>query len=245
MLPSMGGDSSRAIAAFALAAIPGVIVLEILEYARPRTRERSGARAFAGYLIISLLVWVAAVLCLDADGRLAAVIDSAKESGSAQVACYVALAWRLLLASVVVGLSMRLLSGAFSRLAFRVEERTRLGRPRHLRLLGDLLVRFVAMAFAWDRLLERLRRIAKPQIVHVRFRDGTDLYGVLAAGGRADFQADGGGLVLDAELVERDGELMLVPGSSGVFISADAVASVAFVEFESPTAGEVPSDHGG
>jgi hypothetical protein len=31
----MGGESSKTIAAFALAAIPGVIVLEILEYGRP------------------------------------------------------------------------------------------------------------------------------------------------------------------------------------------------------------------
>ena len=73
-----------------------------------------------------------------------------------------------------------------------------------------------------------------PQIVHVRFRDGTDLYGVLAAGGRADYQANGRGLVLDAELVEEDGELVLIPGSSGVFIAAEAVASVGFVEFEEP-----------
>jgi hypothetical protein len=80
--------------------------------------------------------------------------------------------------------------------------------------------------------LERLRRTSKPQIVHVRFLDGTDLYGVLAAGGRADYQADGRGLVLDAELIEVNGQLVMIPGSSGVFIAADAVASVGFVEFE-------------
>src|SRR3954447_17789889 len=104
----MAGDTSQTIAAFALAAIPGVIVLEILEYARPRTRERGGARAFAGYLIISLLVWIGAVLFLDADGRLAAVIDAGEESGSAQVEAYLALDWRLLLASAAVGVLLRL-----------------------------------------------------------------------------------------------------------------------------------------
>jgi hypothetical protein len=228
----MAGDTSQTIAAFALAAIPGVIVLEIFEYARPRTRERGGARAFAGYLIISLLVWIVAVLCLDADGRLAAVIDAGKEAGSEQVEAYLALAWRLLLASLAVGAFLRMASGILARLAFRLEERRRLGQAGRLGSLGDLLVRFAAMAFAWDRLLERLRRISKPQIVHVRFRDGTDLYGVLAAGGRADYQADGRGLVLDAELIERDGALVLIPGSSGVFIAAESVASVAFVEFE-------------
>lgn len=226
----MAGDTSQTLVAFALAAIPGVIVLEIFEYARPRTRERSGARSFAGYLIISLLVWVAAVLCLDADGRLAAVIDAGKASGGAQVSAYLALAWRLLIASLAVGLILRLVSGALVRLAFWFDERRRLGRSSGLGRCGDLLVRFAALAFAWDRLLERLRKISGLQIVHVRFRDGTDLYGVLAAGGRADYQADGRGLVLDAELVEEDEGLVLIPNSSGVFIAAEAVASIAFVE---------------
>lgn len=227
----MGADTSKTIAAFALAAIPGVIVLEILEYGRPRIRERSGTRAFAAYLIISLLVWVATVVCLDGDGRLAAVIDSGGQAGEKQVEAYMALGWRLLTASVAVGLLLRMLFAVFGYLAFRVEERRRQRRGGRLRWLGDIAIRLSAMEFAWDRLLERLRRAAEPQIVHVHFKEGGDLYGVLASGGRADYEADGRGLVLDAELVERDGELVLIPGSSGVFISADAVASVAFVEF--------------
>lgn len=228
----MGGDSSKTIAAFALAAIPGVIVLEILEYGRPRIRERSGPRAFAAYLIISLVVWGATILLLDGGGRLAAVIDSSKGTGQAQVDAYIALAWRLLIAAVAVGFLLRWSYSTLDHLAFKVEERRRRGMHESFRSLGNVIVRLVAMAFAWDRLLERLRRAAKPQIVHVHFRDGGDLYGVLAAGGRADYQADGRGLVLDAELREEDGKLQLIPGSSGVFIAADAVASVAFVEFE-------------
>lgn len=227
----MGGDTSKTIAAFALAAIPGVIVLEILEYGRPRIRERSGTRAFAAYLIISLLVWIATVVCLDGDGRLAAVIDSGSLSGEKQVEAYIALGWRLLVASVTVGLLLRVLFAIYGYLAFRIEEGRRLRGAGRLGWLGDLAIRLSAMEFAWDRLLERLRRAAKPQIVHVHFKEGGDLYGVLAAGGRADYEADGRGLVLDAELVERDGGLVLIPGSSGVYISADAVASVAFVEF--------------
>jgi hypothetical protein len=227
----MEGSASKTIAAFALAAIPGVIVLEILEYGRPRTRERSGARAFAAYLIISLIVWLVAIACLDGDGRLAAVIDSAGQAGGRQVEAYISLGWRLLAASLVVGVLLRALLATSGYLAFRAEERRRLGEAGRLRWLGNLVIRFSAMEFAWDRLLERLRRAASPQIVHIHFKDGGDLYGVLAAGGRADYQADGRGLVLDAELVERDGELVLISGSSGVFISAEAVASVAFVEF--------------
>ncbi len=91
------------------------------------------------------------------------------------------------------------------------------------------------MTFAWDRLLERLQRNSKPQIVHVRFRDGTDLYGVLASRGGIDYQSDGRDLVLDAELVEEGGELMRIPGSRGVFVSGEAVASVAFVEVDKPS----------
>jgi hypothetical protein len=79
-----------------------------------------------------------------------------------------------------------------------------------------------------------LRREALAQIVHVRFRDGAEMYGVLAAGGSADFQADGRGLVLDAELLELNGRLEPIQGSSGVFISPHAVASVAFVACSEP-----------
>jgi len=41
--------TSATIATFALAALPGVIVLEIYEFGRPRIRERNPARAFAVY----------------------------------------------------------------------------------------------------------------------------------------------------------------------------------------------------
>lgn len=218
------------IAAFALAAIPGVIVLEILEYGRPRTRERNGARAFAGYLIISLFAWIAAVLFLDGDSRLAAVIDSADESGRRQVDAYIALGWRLLAASVMTGCLLRGLAAGLLHLAFEVEQGKRFYVSERLSWPGAVARRFIAMPFAWDRLLERLRRSSKTQVVHVQFKDGEELYGVLAAEGHADYHADGRGLVLDLELAERDGELVVVPGSSGVFVAAEAVASIAFIE---------------
>ncbi|HVO54508.1 MAG TPA: hypothetical protein VMT37_08855 [Solirubrobacterales bacterium] len=232
----MTGETAQAIAAFALAAIPGVLVLEILEYGRPRLRDRSGIRAFASYLILSLVVWSVATVCLDAGGRLAAVVDVADAAGQIRVDAYSALAWRLLVTSVAVGLLARIGLWLAGLLARKVEAVRRAGEPRAYKWLGDVLTQLVSISFGWDRLLERLRQAGQPQIVHVRFRDGSEMYGVLAAGGSADFQADGRGLVLDAELIEVDGQLQEVPGSSGAFVSGDAVASVAFVEYTAPPA---------
>jgi hypothetical protein len=232
----------REIVAFALAAIPGVILLEVLEYGRPRLRERNGARAVAAYLVLSLLVWVLALLLFKADGHMAAVIDAAGKSGQLQIQAYDALAWRLLVSSLVLGLAMRLLLWVLAQAALAVE-RKRAEDPRALGVFGDALMQTISFAFAWDRLLERLNRSAAPQIVHVRFRDGKELYGVLAAGGSADFQADGRGLVLDAELLHVNGRLEQIPNSSGLFIAPDAVASVAFVKYGTSEEGDTLSSH--
>jgi len=181
------------------------------------------------------------VVCLGADDRLAAVLDASEKGGDAQVQAYVALSWRLLVASVALGIVLRALLWAGVRIAFRVEEARRHTPGRHGRF-GDLVIRGFAFAFAWDRLLQRMNRIAKPQVVHVRLRDGGDVYGVMAEGGSADFQADGRGLVLDAQLLILDGRLKEVPNSSGVFIAAEAVASVAFAEYEPESAATIGSD---
>ncbi len=230
----MSGETAQAIAAFALAAIPGVLVLEIVEGGRPPLRDRHGIRAFAAYLMLSLAVWAVAALLLDAGGRLAAVIDASELAGQHRVDAYSVLAWRLLVAAVAVGVSLRALLWLVEKLAGRVERKRRDGNPRALGWIGDLAIGIVSIAFGWDRLLMRLRREALAQIVHIRFRDGTEMYGLLAAGGSADFQADGRGLVLDAELLELDGRLEQIQGSSGVFVSPDAVASVAFVAYSEP-----------
>jgi hypothetical protein len=95
-------STSAAIATFVLAALPGVIVLEIFEFGRPRIRERNAARAFALYLILSLIAWVAAAAILGANGRLGDVIDLASKPkwvpghGNDLVDAYIALSWRLL-----------------------------------------------------------------------------------------------------------------------------------------------------
>jgi hypothetical protein len=226
------GGTFEALAAFALGAIPGVIVLELLEYGRPQLRERGGARAVATYLILSLFVWGSAILCLDADARLAEVLDTSDKGGHRQVEAYIALSWRLLAASVLFGIVLRLLLRAGARVALRIEAKRREGAQRACGKLGDLVVQAFSFAFAWDRLLERLNRTAKPQLVHIRLREGGEIYGVVAEGGSADFQAEGRGLVLDAELLKADGRLRQIPSSSGVFIPSEAVASVAFAEYE-------------
>jgi hypothetical protein len=233
--------SFEALATFALGAIPGIIVLECLEYGRPQLRERGGARAVASYLILSLLVWGLAALCLEADDRLAAVLNASKAGGDAQVQAYIALSWRLLVASVALGAALRALLWTGVRIAFRVEMGRR-DTPRRYGRFGDLAIGAFSFAFAWDRLLQRMNRMAKPQVVHVRLREGGDVYGVMAEGGSADFQADGRGLVLDAQLLILDGRLKEVPNSSGVFISAEAVASVAFAEYEAGPAATIETD---
>lgn len=225
-------DSPQAIAAFALAAIPGVPVLEILEYGEPRLRERQGLRAIAGYLIVSGIVWGLAVVIFGADAKLATVIDTAGSPGEAQVGAYLELAWRLVVTAAGLGLALRGARWIAAWAARKLEDQRRLGRASAGGPVGDLLIGVASIAFAWDGLMIRLRRQARAQIVHVRFRDGSDMYGVLAAEGRADFQAEGRGLTLDAELLEQaDGTLVVVPGSSGVFVAPDAVASVSFSDY--------------
>lgn len=230
----MSPGTSQAIVAFALAAVPGLIVLEILEYGRAPLRQRSGARAFALYLFLSFFVWIVAGLLLGASGRLADVIDAGSAQGPQIVNAYIALSWRLAAAAVGIGIAMRLSISLLTRYANRAVERKRSGMSPDLSWLGRLAAAPVSVVFAWDDLLARLRRGKVPQIVHIRFRDGNDVYGVFAGGGRADFQADGRDMVLDAELVETDGRLVQIPGSTGVFVAAEAVASVSFLDYEEP-----------
>lgn len=90
----------------------------------------------------------------------------------------------------------------------------------------------VSPTSSWDRLLAHARRGGRPQIAHVRLKDGRDLYGVFAGRGRADWEQDGRGLLLDAELVEVDRELREVEGSRGLFVWPDSVASVSFIDLD-------------
>ncbi|HSS42032.1 MAG TPA: DUF6338 family protein [Solirubrobacterales bacterium] len=233
--------SFEALATFALGAIPGIIVLEFLEYGRPQLRERGGARAGASYLLLGLLVWGFAVLCFEADDRLATVLDASGQGGHEQVAAYVALSWRMLVSSVTLGAALRAFLWLGVRIALQVEMRRRADSPRAYGKPGDLVIQAFSFSFAWDRLLERLTRAESPQLVHVRLRDGGDVFGVMAEGGSADFHADGRGLVLDAELLKVGGRLKQMPGRGGVFIASEAVASVAFADYtpaESTTIGE-------
>ena len=225
----MNPSTSAAIATFVLAALPGVIVLEIYEFGRPRIRERNAARAFAVYLILSLIAWVAAAAILGANGRLGDVIDLASKPkwapghGNDLVNAYIALSWRLLGLAVALGLGLRLLASALRKYAFRTVEKARFEPEPELSLVARVVVSMAATSGAWDELIDRLKHNRVAQIVHVHFRDGTDAYGVFAGGGRADYHSDGQGLVLDAELIEQDGDLIQVSGSTGMYIAPDAI----------------------
>jgi hypothetical protein len=224
-------DAPEAVVVFALAAIPGVIVLEIVEYGRPRWGERTATRDLARYLLLSLVAWVVAIGLFAADDRIARAIEL--DSGQARelVDAYIALAWRLGAAAALSGLVLRGVAAVVRRIGDYVVGEVREGKRDELGRLARPLAIVASPTLAWDSLLVRLRRSVKTQIVHVRLRDGGDVYGVFAAGGRADWQADGRDLLLDAELTESDEGLTQVEGSSGVFIPTDAIASVSFVEY--------------
>jgi Family of unknown function (DUF6338) len=231
-------DGWEAVATFALAAVPGVFVVEIFQFQKPRLREWSGLKGIALYLIISALVWATAALVFQAHAHLASVIDSADRGGSAQVAAYIALAWRLAVTAIGLGVALRLMFAGAEWIALRIERERRSGDGTKGGLVGDRLIELFSMSYAWDALMVRLRRQARAQVVHVRLRDGSDVYGVLASGGGADFQAEGRGIVLDIELVDEEGNLNEVPGSNGIFIVPEAVATIAFLDYlvSDPTA---------
>ena len=128
-----------------------------------------------------------------------------------------------------MGLGLRLLASALRKYAFRTVEKARFEPEPELSLAARVAVSMAATSGAWDGLIDRLKHNRAAQIVHVHFRDGTDAYGVFAGGGRADYHSDGQGLVLDAELVEQDGDLIQVSGSTGMYVAPDAIASVGFV----------------
>lgn len=60
---------------------------------------------------------------------------------------------------------------------------------------------------------------------------------MFAGAGRADYDADGRGLLLDRELVEAGGRLVEV-GEGGVFVHPDAVATVSFVDRPNTDSGD-------
>jgi hypothetical protein len=225
-------DGSQAIATFAFAAIPGVLVLEILEFGRPRLREREASRALALYLMVSAAVWAVAVALLGADRNLVDIVARSPSGAGPQVSAYEALAWKLVVVSIALGSLGSLSIWAAERVAHRVEKLRRDGRPMAKGKFGDALISWVRFSFAWDAMVIRLRRDPHAQAVQIRLLDGSVVYGILSSGGRADFQADGRGLVLARELIEVEDRLVEVPGSNGIFISPEAVATVAVFDYE-------------
>ena len=204
-------------------------MLEILQFQRARLYERGGLTTIAIYLIVSAIVWAVAVPALGADRHLASVIDSADRGGNAQVTAYTALAWRVGVAAIGIGLILRALLSRAELIAFDLESRRAEGDTSAGGTLGTALIRAVSVASAWDALMTWVRRQDRARLVHVRLQDGSDVYGMLATRGRVDFQADGRGLVLDVELVASGDTLVEVPGSDGIFIAPESVATIAVI----------------
>lgn len=232
-------DGSQAIATFAFAAIPGVFVLEVFELGRPRLREREASRALALYLMVSAAVWALAVVVLAADKDLVDIAGSSPSDAALRVSAHEALAWKLAVVSIALGSLGRLSIWAVEGAAHRVEQLRQAGRPSVGGRFGDALIGWTRFSVAWDAMVVRLRRDPHPKVVQVRLLDGTAVYGILASGGRADLQADGRGLVLVRELTEVGDSLAELPGSDGIFIAPEAVATVAVFDSVGVGSGDI------
>src|SRR5437879_2025539 len=98
----------QALAVAALAAAPGVLVLEVVRFGRPPLRPRDRTRTFAIYLFLSVLVWWAGAQLFDVGGRLADLISLRPQRGQGFVDAVGSLAGDLLLAALLVGCAARL-----------------------------------------------------------------------------------------------------------------------------------------
>lgn len=224
-------SSLEAVAIFVLAAMPGILAGEIIQFSRPRLRVRDAGGTLALYVLLSGAAWAIGLAAFDAEDRLVNLVQLNEAQAGELIGTFVPLAVAILGAGVVVGIVFRALLPVKDHGAYRlrrVASTTRDGRASRLALL---LSSKLLPDQAWDRMLARAARQGRAQIVRVLLRDGRLVYGTFAAEGRADFDADGRGLLLDRELVEDDGGLLNeVPDGSGVYVHPDAVATVSFVD---------------
>lgn len=222
--------ASTAVVAFALGVLPGVLVLELLEFTHRPIRERTGVRAFGYFLLLSIVVWVVAVLVFGVDAYLAEIVGADEgTSGQEHVDAYLGLGWRLLVTSLAVGAICHLSYSWLERFAEGLVHKQAEGRP-----VGRVAISAAGLVSAkssWDVLLAHVQRTGAAQLVHVKFVDGSEAYGLFAGNAHADLQADGRGIVLDTEFVLRNGALEPVPNSRGLFIAPDNVLSVGFSEY--------------
>lgn len=229
---------------FVLAFVPGVLVLEIYEYRRPALRERDRTRTLARYLLLSVSVWALAALGLDADGDVVRFIETGAGEGDELVRRYRDLALELLATAAVLGAGFVVVRSAAERIGSRLARVAEAQRKGRALKAGVWLASGISGQAAWDRLLANVRRAEIAQIACVRLQDCREVYGLFASAGRADYDADGRGLLLDAELVVGDEGLTKVPGSSGVFIAPDAITSVSFVDVGDPSGAKLDSTLG-
>lgn len=234
----------EALIAFSLIAAPGVLALELVQAGRPPRAHRDRGRDIALYLLLSAAVWAVAVGLLAADDQLTRLIRFEPDRPRQLVGIVGPLTLDLLLAALIVGVTVSCGLFAISAAALRLHDPLVDRKARWSRPLAGLLSIGISPSSAWDRLLAGRGDTA--QVVHVRLQDGRDLYGVFARRGRADWEREGRGLLLDSELVERAGRLVDVPNSRGLFIQPDAVASVSFIGYspDSRQDEEYPLDDG-
>ncbi|MDQ3728247.1 MAG: DUF6338 family protein [Actinomycetota bacterium] len=234
----------EAILAFALLAGPGLIALEVMQLGRPALQPRDRGREAALYVLVNVGVWGIATLAFSSEHRVTDLIQFDPDESNEIVSIVGPLVGELLGSALALGLVLRLLSGYLQGLALQTLDDVALGsqgNPDGWQLrIAELL-----SPAPWDRLLLDLRRQGDAQAVHVRLNDGRDVYGVFAGHGRANWDRDGRGLLLDKELVEVGDELIEVEGSNGMYLAPEAIASVAFfsiTEAKATGEGRIDSD---
>ena len=196
----------EALTVFVFAVIPGYAAVLAYELRSPPLRSRTALAELARILLASVAVWAVA-WWLGAEPVIVDLLDSEPEPVDDMTSRVYRLAGGVMVLALVGG------AGA-----------------RHGRRLLEHRGRIDAPDKAWDRLLLRLRKDEQAVLLRIRLRSGGDVFGDFAEGGRADWSADGAGLLLDREAIpDETGRLVFVSGSRGVFVPGDEISSVSVV----------------
>jgi hypothetical protein len=232
----------EALGVFLLAILPGFVGLRVYGFAKPPLRLRGALGELGATLLFSALAWTALYLWRGQD-LLPVVLDKAGHPTRDRIDAFAELAGLGVLLGAALGVLVRAVD-ATARVSLvhwlqPEDQGPRRGRKGFLRrtwgafiarVLREIRARMLPTA-AWDRLMTRLANRQRPVLLKVTTRSGSEVLGVFARAGYADWAVDGRGLLLDVEVVrDSAGQLQPVPTSRGVFVPGDEIAVVSVVD---------------